>query len=195
MRILILGHADAEGFGEPLETKDGGLVVFTEADLEKAKLKHVFPKGVKHLKAYRLEENLFDNAVFIGDDVTATYADSEQREAQLARSESEKRERVANANKPLAEARARVQATAKERNELMGRLHSAKARLQAHDATPETLRGETHAKTVEELQRLILGDPEKENRRARGSGDPRQSPPMTLPPRPSPISSNRSTHR
>ena len=159
MRTLILGYADADALTPAVKGDGSHPRFFTETEFEKAKSLQQFPEGVQQLKAFRLEE--YDNAIFLGAAVTALLESNARREADLATARSAAAREQAVTVQPLAEARAKVQAAASHRNELMGKLHNAKSRLSAHDATPETLRGKSHDKAVLELQRMILGDPEK----------------------------------
>jgi hypothetical protein len=151
--IKVVGYADAAGNGDEMSK------AFTESDFESAKRLHKFPSGVKHLKMLRVDE--IDCAIFIGLGIAEAFEKTEAQRAVAAKANAAK---VAEANKPaeaIAEAQKKVRDTARARNDLMGRLHSAKSKLANHDGTPADLRGKAHDGTVKEIQKMIFGDPDK----------------------------------
>lgn len=162
MREIIVGYSgtldDAEN-GVPLMTEGGGLRLFKPEDFDRSKERHRFPEGVGQFKRFNLVE--VDNSVFIGTNIGDMLEKTEKERADAADKEKEKAKVQSMAEKTVNDAKAKVQSTARARNDLMGKLHQAEAKLNAHEATPETLRGKIHDRTVGELQRLILGDPEK----------------------------------
>ena len=153
MKILILGYADEAGNGAPVAGK------FSEADFEKAKRAHRFPKGVKCLVATRVEE--YDRAIFLGHNIgdALEAAENQRAAAQTADAKAVKSETKEQA--AISAAAAAIQTTARARNELLGKFHQAKTSLRNHELTSENLRGESWGKNVAELKKLILGDTEK----------------------------------
>jgi hypothetical protein len=156
---IILGYADERGEGKPK------VVCGPEADqidsiniMDRAK-RHRFPEGIKHLKACRLEE--YDCAIFIGTNVGDALEAAEKRQTIADKKAMAVAKEDREATEKLEAARQKIQSTAKARNELLGKLHVAETSLRNHDSTPDTLRGKLHDSTVKELQRVILGDPEK----------------------------------
>jgi hypothetical protein len=151
--IKVVGYADAAGNGAELST------AFTEADFENAKRMHRFPDGVKHLELIRQEK--IDSAIFINDGITQTLAKSESDRVAAVKAAAQKTAALTKDGEIIAAAQKKVRDTARARNDLMGRLHQAKAKLANHDHTPPDLRGKAHEGTVKEVQKLIFGDPEK----------------------------------
>lgn len=149
--VLFLGFADANGAGEPR--------LVSAQEFDKAKRLHQFPKDIKHIKVVRGVES--DRAIFINEEIGNSMAKADKDREQQEKATAEAAAKNKAAQKTLSDALALVQSTARKRNELMGKLNSAKTSLRNHDATPADLRGKLHANTIAELQKTIFGDPEK----------------------------------
>ena len=151
--IKVVGFADAAGNGAELPA------AFSEADFEKAKRVHQYPKGVKHMKLLRVEE--IDCAVFIGENVGEHFEKAEAIRAAALKAAASKEEIDSKIPDALAAAQKRVRDAARVRNDLMGRLHTEKAKLRNHELTPEGLRSKDHIGAIQKIQTAIFGDPEK----------------------------------
>ena len=151
--IKVVGFADAAGNGAELST------AFTEADFEKAKQSHRFPDGVKCFKMSRVVE--IDRAEFIGENIGEFLEKTEAEKVAAAKVIADKQAEAGKLPAAIAAAQKKVRETARVRNDLMGRLHSAKSKLANHEGTPEDLRSKSHEGAVKEIQKMIFGDPEK----------------------------------
>ena len=158
----MLGFKSADGGGQPVGK-------FTEDDFDKSKRQHVFPDGVKHLKMFRAEE--IECSVFISDEVTSGLEASEKQRAKAAQESADKKQALTKEQSAVISAQKRIRDTARARNDLMGRLHEAKAELRNLELTPDSLvepggkivslRSKNHLDSVVEIKKLVFGDPDK----------------------------------
>ncbi len=152
MKTIIIGWEDERGSKSETIVSSGTSA--EQADiLNSAKRNHKFPKGIKKLTMFRLEEA--ESAVFVASNVGDALAEAQKSNAdKLAKAEKlqqEQDKRIAIINA----ANSKVQATAKARNALMGDLHKAKATLNNLGATNEALRSKDHPSKVKESASLI----------------------------------------
>ena len=152
MKTIIIGWEDERGSKSETIVSSGTSA--EQADiLNSAKRNHKFPKGIKKLTMFRLEEA--ESAVFVasnvGDALAAAQKDNAEKLAKAEKLQQEQDKRIAVINA----ASSKVQATAKARNALMGDLHKAKSVLNNLTATPEALRSKDYSAKIKESAALV----------------------------------------
>lgn len=159
-KTILLGYADEAGQSVPkivigLDVKPlDQIKIFDDA-----KERHIFPDGIKRLTRAVIEEP--DVAIFIHDDVAKNIAAGDEQRKKDAAENAAAAKKASELPTALSAALKNLRDKAKARNDLMGRLHQARTNLRNHELTSENLRAKGWQAAVNELRKLILGDPEK----------------------------------
>ena len=164
---ILLGFSDTMALTAPKIISGLDAKTIDQINIfDDAKSRHKFPEGIKCIVRANVE--LTDRAVFISDKIADGIANAEKLRIESDAKEKAAAKELLKAQSAGQESWNKVRDAAKKRNDLMGRLNSAKSNLRNHEITPEAageekinLRSPTWKSDVEKLKLLIFGDPAK----------------------------------
>lgn len=127
MRTIIKGYTDSEGLSGETTVADVGVNEVEKYNImETARRTDVFPKGIKRLRMYRVEDHPIDEVAFISEEVSRYKQSTQETRQKEAEAQRLVVKQALNKNDNLAAARRIFDAAARKRNEAIAALAAKK---------------------------------------------------------------------